>query len=169
MYEHLGFVTRAGYILILAALMMLYRILRGPTAADKIVAIDIFGILVIEAGLLSNPVLAFLFPWGAKQWEATVRWSLETLSGEVIVSGQDEVAAAPLASTEVCTLDFVNRVSEDMNRHDGRHFSSGLGIVQPRFLSPAFFVDESGDFFRKYFDGPSDSCGVYLNHGASRL
>jgi beta-mannosidase len=35
------------------------------------------------------------------------------LDGEVIVSGQDEVMAAPLASTEVCTLDFINRVSED--------------------------------------------------------
>jgi beta-mannosidase len=46
-------------------------------------------------------------------WSGTVRWSLETLSGEVVVSGQDEVTAAPLASTEVCTLDFVNRVSED--------------------------------------------------------
>ena len=46
-------------------------------------------------------------------WSGTVRWSLETLDGETIVSGQDEVTAAPLASTEVCTLDFVNRVSDD--------------------------------------------------------
>jgi beta-mannosidase len=46
-------------------------------------------------------------------WSGTARWSLEMLDGEVIVSGQDEVMAVPLASTEVCTLDFVNRVSED--------------------------------------------------------
>jgi beta-mannosidase len=49
----------------------------------------------------------------AEPWAGTVRWSLETLGGEVLVSGQDAVAAAPLASTEVCTLDFVNRVSDD--------------------------------------------------------
>jgi beta-mannosidase len=46
-------------------------------------------------------------------WQGMVRWALETLAGETIVSGQDEVWAEPLASTEVCTLDFVNRVSDD--------------------------------------------------------
>jgi beta-mannosidase len=43
-------------------------------------------------------------------WEGTVRWALETLDGAVLVEGQDQVSAMPLASTEVCTLDFVNRL-----------------------------------------------------------
>jgi cobalt-zinc-cadmium efflux system outer membrane protein len=34
---------------------------------------------LVEAGLLKNPALAFLFPWGPKQWEATLRWPLESL------------------------------------------------------------------------------------------
>ncbi|MBL7201769.1 MAG: glycoside hydrolase family 2 protein [Anaerolineae bacterium] len=50
-------------------------------------------------------------------WEGTARWSLETLDGKVLMDGLEEVAAAPLASTPVCTLDFVNRVS-DANRRE---------------------------------------------------
>jgi beta-mannosidase len=50
-------------------------------------------------------------------WEGTARWSLETLGGEVLLQGLEEVAAPPLASTAVCTLDFVNRVSDE-NRRD---------------------------------------------------
>jgi cobalt-zinc-cadmium efflux system outer membrane protein len=34
---------------------------------------------LVEAGLLQNPVLALLFPWGPKQLEATIRWPLEAL------------------------------------------------------------------------------------------
>jgi beta-mannosidase len=45
-------------------------------------------------------------------WQGTLRWSLELLDGTVIVDGQEAVSAAPLASTEVCTLDFVNRLAE---------------------------------------------------------
>ena len=41
------FLSRAIFILILSAAFCLYRILRGPTASDRIVAIDILGILII--------------------------------------------------------------------------------------------------------------------------
>jgi beta-mannosidase len=44
-------------------------------------------------------------------WGGTVRWSLETLGGEVLVDGIEEVLAAPLSSTKVCSLDFVNRIA----------------------------------------------------------
>lgn len=44
---HISFAARALYILILAACLCLYRVLRGPTAADRIVAIDILGILIV--------------------------------------------------------------------------------------------------------------------------
>ena len=45
--SHLGFMGRALYILILACFLSLYRIFRGPTGADRIVAIDILGIMIV--------------------------------------------------------------------------------------------------------------------------
>jgi len=41
------FLGRTFYILLLAALLCLYRIARGPTGADRIVALDMLGILII--------------------------------------------------------------------------------------------------------------------------
>jgi len=38
---------RCFYILLLCAIFCLWRILRGPTPADRAVAIDIFGILIL--------------------------------------------------------------------------------------------------------------------------
>ena len=46
-------------------------------------------------------------------WEGTVRWSLETLAGEALTSGQAPVMAAPQAATQVCELDFSDRISDD--------------------------------------------------------
>jgi len=45
--KHLGFMGRALYILILCCVLSLYRIWRGPTGADRIVAIDIMGIMIV--------------------------------------------------------------------------------------------------------------------------
>jgi beta-mannosidase len=45
-------------------------------------------------------------------WQGKVCWSLETLDGEVLVEGVEEVCAAPLSSTPVCSLDFVNHLSD---------------------------------------------------------
>ncbi len=42
-----GFFGRALYILILASLLCLYRVVRGPTPADRLVAVDLFGIMII--------------------------------------------------------------------------------------------------------------------------
>jgi beta-mannosidase len=46
-------------------------------------------------------------------WQGTARWTLETLSGEALASGEETVKAAPLASTAVRTLDFSDRVQLD--------------------------------------------------------
>jgi len=46
-------------------------------------------------------------------WEGTVRWSLETLAGEALTSGQAPVRAAPQSATQVCLLDFSEQISED--------------------------------------------------------
>ncbi len=50
-------------------------------------------------------------------WQGKARWALETLDGEILVERLEEVYAPPLASTQVCSLDFVNRVN-DGNRRD---------------------------------------------------
>ena len=34
---------------------------------------------LVDAGIISNPVLSLLFPWGPKQLEATLRWPVEVL------------------------------------------------------------------------------------------
>lgn len=44
---YINFVGRAIHILILACALCLYRVFRGPTGADRIVAIDVFGIMIV--------------------------------------------------------------------------------------------------------------------------
>jgi beta-mannosidase len=39
-------------------------------------------------------------------WQGRVRWSLETLAGEVLRSGEEAVTVTALASVQVCALDF---------------------------------------------------------------
>ena len=46
-------------------------------------------------------------------WDGTVKWSLETLVGEVLISGTAPVNATPQASTLVCKLDFSNQIKDD--------------------------------------------------------
>ncbi|MFH1996450.1 MAG: cation:proton antiporter [Candidatus Omnitrophota bacterium] len=43
----MGFFSRAFYVLLLSFMLCLYRICKGPTAADRIVAIDILGVLIV--------------------------------------------------------------------------------------------------------------------------
>ena len=54
----------------------------------------------------------WLEPWGG-----TLNWSLETLAGEVLTSGQALVKVAPQTSTLVCKLDFSDQITDD-NRRD---------------------------------------------------
>ena len=51
-----------------------------------------------------------------ESWEGSVRWSLETLDGKVLESGEQEVNAAPFDVTPVCQLDFSSRLSDDLRR-----------------------------------------------------
>jgi multicomponent Na+:H+ antiporter subunit F len=44
---HIAFLGKVLYIVILAAFLCLYRILRGPTAADRIVSVDILGFMLV--------------------------------------------------------------------------------------------------------------------------
>ena len=42
-----GFFGRALYVLLLACILCLFRIWKGPTGADRIVAVDILGIMIV--------------------------------------------------------------------------------------------------------------------------
>lgn len=44
---NVAFFGRALYVIILASLLCLYRVMRGPTAADRIVAVDVLGIMIV--------------------------------------------------------------------------------------------------------------------------
>jgi beta-mannosidase len=46
-------------------------------------------------------------------WQGSVRWSLQTIEGQVLAEGEERVHAAPLADTEVRTLDFSDKVQAD--------------------------------------------------------
>lgn len=44
---YIGFLKRAFYILLFTCILCLYRIFKGPTSADRAVAVDMLGILVV--------------------------------------------------------------------------------------------------------------------------
>ena len=87
-------------------------------------------------------------------WEGTLRWSLETLAGQVLDSGTAPVKASPQAATQVCKLDFSDRISDDNVRmlvfiaelYQGDRFIARqtVGFVPVKHLSladPAVTVD----------------------------
>jgi beta-mannosidase len=45
-------------------------------------------------------------------WEGALHWSLETLSGDVLIAGQEPVKAAPQATTQIAPLGFSEDVSD---------------------------------------------------------
>lgn len=47
---------------------------------------------------------------------AALRWRLETLDGALLTSGEQRVAAAPLADTVIGTFDFADRLTDDNRR-----------------------------------------------------
>ncbi|MBU0759518.1 MAG: cation:proton antiporter [Candidatus Omnitrophica bacterium] len=44
---YLGFLKRAFFILLFSCVLCLYRIARGPTAADRAVTLDMLGVLIV--------------------------------------------------------------------------------------------------------------------------
>jgi beta-mannosidase len=49
-------------------------------------------------------------------WQGRILWSLETLGGEALASGEEQVTAAPLASTHARTINFADQVCDDNAR-----------------------------------------------------
>ena len=70
------FLTRAFLCLMVAAFMCLFRILRGPTAPDRAVAVDMLGILIVGfCAILSIPT--------GRDWyiDIGIAWALQSFIG----------------------------------------------------------------------------------------
>jgi beta-mannosidase len=52
-----------------------------------------------------------------ENWEGMLRWSLETLAGEVLQSKEEQVNAAPLDATCVCRCEFSNSLKDEQIRN----------------------------------------------------
>lgn len=73
--------TRALDVLVLASLFCLYRVVVGPTAADRVVAIDIFGVLIVGiCAILSLPT--------GRSWyiDIGIAWALQSFIGSLALS-----------------------------------------------------------------------------------
>ncbi len=77
----LNFLIRAVYIIILACFLCLYRVLKGPTAADRIVAIDILGIVIVG-------LCAILSASTGRSWyiDIGIAWALQSFIGALALS-----------------------------------------------------------------------------------
>jgi len=75
------FFTRCLFILLLSCFFCLYRILRGPTAPDRVVAIDILGILIVGfCALLGIPT--------GRGWyiDIGIAWALQSFIATLALS-----------------------------------------------------------------------------------
>ena len=71
-----AFLARAFLCFLLSAILCLYRVLRGPTAPDRAVAIDMLGILIVGfCAILSLPT--------GRDWyvDIGIAWSLQSFIG----------------------------------------------------------------------------------------
>lgn len=76
-----AFVSRCFLILLLCSIFCLYRILRGPTPSDRVVAIDILGILIVGfCALLSHPT--------GRDWyiDIGIAWALQSFIGTIALA-----------------------------------------------------------------------------------
>jgi multicomponent Na+:H+ antiporter subunit F len=76
-----GFFARGLYVIILASFLCLYRICRGPTGADRIVAIDIFGIMIV--GLCALLTICTNRSW---YLDIGIAWALQSFISTLALS-----------------------------------------------------------------------------------
>lgn len=85
LFEHdlpyIGFLGRGCYVIILSCFMCLFRIYKGPTGADRIVAIDILGIMVIG-------LCALLTISTGRSWyiDIGIAWALQSFISTLALS-----------------------------------------------------------------------------------
>ena len=76
-----AFFGRALYIIVLACVLCLYRVWRGPTGADRIVAIDILGIMII--GLCALLTITTKRSWYI---DIGIAWALQSFISTLALS-----------------------------------------------------------------------------------
>ena len=76
-----GFLSRILYIIVLACFLCLYRICRGPTGADRIVAIDILGIMIV--GLCALLTISTGRSW---YMDIGIAWALQSFISTLALS-----------------------------------------------------------------------------------
>ncbi len=76
-----GFLARSFLWLLMSAILCLYRVLRGPTAPDRAVAIDMLGILIVGfCAVLCIPT--------GRDWyiDIGIAWALQSFIGIMALS-----------------------------------------------------------------------------------
>lgn len=76
-----SFLMRSFFIVLLCCVFCLYRILRGPSAPDRIVAIDILGILIVGfCAILGIPT--------GRTWyiDIGIAWALQSFIGTIALA-----------------------------------------------------------------------------------
>jgi multicomponent Na+:H+ antiporter subunit F len=76
-----NFLARSFLTLLFCAILCLHRVLRGPTAPDRIVAIDILGILIVGfCVILSIPT--------GRDWyiDIGIAWALQSFIGTIALA-----------------------------------------------------------------------------------
>ena len=77
----ISFFKRALFILMLCLVLCLYRIFRGPTAPDRVVTIDILGILIVGfCAILGIPT--------GRSWyiDIGIAWALQSFIGTIALA-----------------------------------------------------------------------------------
>ena len=79
--QHAQIVGLSLYLLLLGAALCLYRVFRGPTAADRIVAVDIFGILIVGFCAVASVATG-------KDWylDIGIVWALQSFIGSLALA-----------------------------------------------------------------------------------
>ena len=78
---YLGFYGRALYIILLSCVLCLFRIWKGPTGADRIVAIDILGIMIV--GFCSLLTITTSRSW---YMDIGIAWALQSFISTLALS-----------------------------------------------------------------------------------
>ena len=73
-------------------------------------------------------------------WEGTLTWTLETLNGKMLKSGEEAVKVAPFSVASVCKLDFTDKLTDENRRNvtfvaelsqDGKTVSLQTAFFEP--------------------------------------
>lgn len=78
---HVPFYGRALYILILACALCFFRVWKGPTGADRIVAVDILGIMIV--GLCAILTITTRRSW---YMDIGIAWALQSFISTLALS-----------------------------------------------------------------------------------